>query len=200
MTTTPPTVSPEEVRAMLEYLVDAHDSGQLSRDDWVRAREIAFGPGRVSEDDEGDHCPECTSPFPTDVDMFGVWCPACNWAFEEPTQHIFRITAEAWVDGHRDQSVVFNAARWFNQAADDEILHLATDGWGFDYGADAVAEDSAAWVPELAAMFRLKDQLNSMRDSFASDPFGFECEVQNEEAVRWLRWKRPALLPLIGAE
>ena len=84
----------------------------------------------------------------------------------------------------------FEAAPWFEQASDVEILDLFGVGWGGDYEADAVAEyfegnDAYEWIAHVLEEVR------------ATKNLGFEVHVDPAHAVRWIRRYRPHLSPKV---
>ena len=87
-----------------------------------------------------------------------------------------RVTASAYDDEHYHEVPEFDCTPWFEQAADEDIVALADCGWGGDYPADQVAEyfEYNNHYPEIVALFQYKRS-------------GFECHVNETEAVAWLR-------------
>ena len=86
--------------------------------------------------------------------------------------------------------VAFDAEPWFVQATDDDILDLADIGWGGNYPADAVAhffEDSIHEIGDLMGYCQRKDGV------------GFECHVNEEDALKWLAASRPELFDRVKA-
>lgn len=103
---------------------------------------------------------------------------------EEPKDHI-----KAWA--HSDDHVFeaqFNAAPWFKQATDDDLLALAREGFGYDYKADEIARWESEDNPEVAAIFIYLEKLAGTRRSQ-----GFECRVDRTDAMAWIAKHRPAL-------
>lgn len=94
------------------------------------------------------------------------------------------IRAEVHSDDHAHVAS-FNALPWFEQASDDEIQELAGIDWGGDYAADAVAEFCEDTSDDVAAVFKHKGNQ------------GFECNVCEADAFRWLQKHRPALVPIL---
>ena len=93
------------------------------------------------------------------------------------------IHAEVHSDDYRHQ-VDFDALPWFEQATDEEIVALAACGWGGDYEADEVALFFEDKNPAIAVL------LDHCR---AADECGFECHVDEADALAWVRKHRPAL-------
>jgi hypothetical protein len=105
------------------------------------------------------------------------------------------IRAVAW-DDHHVYEVDFDAQRWFTQASDNEILALAAAGWGRAEAADRVALFFEA-EPPVSDVFTFVHAMNGRRDA----P-GFECDVDDEDAMDWLDVHRPELARKVrdGAE
>ena len=87
----------------------------------------------------------------------------------------------------------FDAAPWFEQATDEQIIALANCGWGGDYPADAVAEYQADHDDRLRRLF---DYL-AVRNKGTGEDVGFECSVAAGDADRWLSEHRPLVLALL---
>jgi hypothetical protein len=102
---------------------------------------------------------------------------------------------------HADDFVIevqFDAHAWFANADDEAILALDRCGWGGDYPADAVAEWYQGKLPEVDRLF---DHLARIRDDrFKKDCCGFECHVDADDALMWLRMRRPKLAQQIEKE
>jgi hypothetical protein len=97
------------------------------------------------------------------------------------------VRAECHSDDYAWQ-VPFDAAPWFAQATDGEILDLAACGWGGDYPADAVARFFEPLNAEIAGLFEYL-----WRQGGRQVGPGFECRVEAAYAVRWVRRHRPHL-------
>lgn len=97
------------------------------------------------------------------------------------------VQAETHSDDYRFE-INFDAEPWFQQASDEEIINLLACGFRGDYPADAVAlyfEDSNLLIRNmLAYCLSTKDLRQSV---------GFECVVDPEDAMRWVKTQRPAL-------
>ena len=98
------------------------------------------------------------------------------------------IKAQCWSDD-RCVEVDFDATEWFKQATTKEIIDLANCGWRGDYPSDAVAHYMAEHNKEVAEMFkyieiRNKSQIPDMMG-------GFECAVNEDDAMNWLTINRP---------
>jgi hypothetical protein len=107
------------------------------------------------------------------------------------------IRAEAHSDDHI-QEVEFDASPWFRQASDQEILDLAACDWGGDYPADGVAEFMSGQNPDLDALFGYLHSIHNLRSK--TDCCGFECHVNSDDAIAWLKQHRPALAALLDEE
>ena len=96
------------------------------------------------------------------------------------------IKAECYSDD-RCIEVEFDATAWFKAATDSMILALVKCGWCHDYAADAVAEYIETDNPKITEMFtyiRLRQRIETI---------GFECSVNEADAMEWLKTNRPAL-------
>lgn len=97
------------------------------------------------------------------------------------------IKATAWSD-NRAVEVAFNAEAYFTVAYDDEIMALAMIEWRGDVAADQVAlyyEDRDYRLANLFHYIATTD--------LPKDLSGFECAVDEESAMAWLRQHREDL-------
>lgn len=94
-----------------------------------------------------------------------------------------KIPAEVHTDDHHHESR-FDAEPWFKQATDEEIVELAKIGWRGDYAADLVAE----WTAD-----RNKEVRNVLKNTSPRDGVGFECSVDEDAAVAWLKKNKKEL-------
>lgn len=131
----------------------------------------------------------------TDAHMDGQWWTAPLHAVELPAPPINQgepISAEVHSDD-RVVEVAFDAAAWFAQAGDDDILGLAHEGYSYGHTSDAVAlffEDTTTKeVFEYVAILQR-----------ANRETGYGCSVDRAAAERWLADNRPALLAKITEE
>ena len=88
-------------------------------------------------------------------------------------------------DDDRIFEAEFDATSWFDQAEDDEILELARCGWGNDAPSDWVARfcrDTDRHVDEVLSHVGRERNV------------GFECSVNEEDALRWVAKNRPGLM------
>lgn len=97
------------------------------------------------------------------------------------------IPASAWTDSHVIE-VDFDASYWFAQAAEGEIRNLATCGWRGDYPADNVAHYESEHNLQVSKIF---DYIELVSTSYKS--MGFECSVDTEAAMAWLKIHKPEL-------
>jgi hypothetical protein len=102
-----------------------------------------------------------------------------------------RIKAEVHSDD-RAFEVSFNAIPWFQQADAEEVLDLAVHGWGGDYPADAVAQFMEDHVREVAELFRYLERIHDTPRGC-----GFECHVNEDSAMEWLKINRPDVAEFI---
>lgn len=94
------------------------------------------------------------------------------------------IDAEVHSDDH-NVKVQFDAVDWFRHAQELDLLKLNAANWGGDYVADAVAEHFNRDGYEVKKLF---DYLAIIKDDPAKkDMNGFECHVNGEHAMWWLR-------------
>lgn len=104
------------------------------------------------------------------------------------------ITAEAHTDCYTAE-VKFDAVRWFEQAADAEIIALSECGWGGDIPSDGVALSEEAHNAEVADFFTVHRVLRRKNPDI-----GFECYVSDAEARAWVAVNRPALVAQLGED
>lgn len=98
----------------------------------------------------------------------------------------FVIPAKCHSDTHHIQ-IDFDAVEYFSQCDFQDVVDLANCQWGGDYPADRVAE----WFKETTTK-TLFTYLDCIAESPAcEDMRGFECEVDDEAATKWLRENRP---------
>ena len=93
------------------------------------------------------------------------------------------VTAECHSDD-RVFEVTFDASSFFDKASDEEIVALMECGWGGDYPADNVAESVEESNESIRELFSYVRRVKDM---------GFECHVNEEEAIAYLKIKRPHL-------
>ncbi|HET6843525.1 MAG TPA: hypothetical protein VFK06_17870 [Candidatus Angelobacter sp.] len=93
---------------------------------------------------------------------------------------------------HTDDYVVeatFDAEQWFSQASDEEIVDLASCGWGGDYAADRVAEFIAGFHEQVSSVF-----IYLRIVAYKKDRPGYECFIDPAAAMTWIGEHRPHLL------
>lgn len=98
---------------------------------------------------------------------------------------------------HSDDHAIdltFDATPWFTRASKEEIQKLADCNWGGDYPADEVAVFMAHRNPDLANL------LSYVEVRHPIDGIGFECHVNPESAVAWLKENNPAFQPRLSIE
>lgn len=93
------------------------------------------------------------------------------------------IRAETHTDD-RTFEIDFDATPWFEQATPQEIVDLLNCDWGGGYAADAVAEFFNGTNQEITNMFHY---IYSLKGA----DVGFECHVDEDDAVAWLDQNRP---------
>lgn len=102
------------------------------------------------------------------------------------------IKAQVRDDEFRTSSK-FDATSWFEQASDDEILDLAKIDWGGNQAADAVAEfyegHHVGEPDTVDAVFKAVNVLDT----------GYECYIDEADALRWVQENRPQLMDKINA-
>lgn len=101
------------------------------------------------------------------------------------------VPAEVHTDDYQVE-VDFNAVPWLNQASEQEIIDLAECGWRGDYPADAVAQHSVKWYPQIDDVFSHK--------SGNEDLSGFEVVVDEGLAMAWLKENRNSVFKKIIGE
>jgi len=99
------------------------------------------------------------------------------------------IKANVHSDDHC-YDVVFEATAWFIDASDADIINLANCNWRGDYPADNVALFFEDYDPSIA---RLLEYCRDSQSGFA-EGVGFECYVDEDDALKWLEENRPWIL------
>jgi len=98
----------------------------------------------------------------------------------------FKVKAECHDDEHACE-VSFDVAPWLKKARVDQIAALARCEWGGDYPADQVALDMAKTVEDIKYMFKYIEARNKVN----KEHIGFECHVDEAQALAWLKAHRP---------
>jgi hypothetical protein len=112
----------------------------------------------------------------------------------------YTIAAEIHSD-NRLYEVRFEAVQWFKKASDQDILDIAEVDWGnkkTNWGCQSTAEIALSAKkknPEIAVLLEYTSQT---QDTWC--PQGYECTVDGDDAMAWLKVKRPALHARIEAE
>jgi hypothetical protein len=102
------------------------------------------------------------------------------------------ISAEAHSDD-RVFEVDFDATPWFATATDEQITELAACGWANDYPADAVVND----LIDHGIGETTDDLTHMMAYVTRKKDMGFECSVEEDEAMAWLDANKPELAATI---
>ena len=98
-----------------------------------------------------------------------------------------RIHAEIRSNDHHI-GVDFDAGAWFAQADDDAIFDLHESGWSGDNAADTVALFYERRDKSIGKIMALGHRTQGFSKSI-----GFVCSVNKENAMSWLKQKRPGL-------
>lgn len=150
-------------------------------------------------------CKNCSSP------MHGDYCSDDTCAYSEWPQRVpreellneptpvlrerhnvvprVRVWAKVHSDDHRMQAE-FDAVPWFAQASDDEIVALAKGGRHRNRMADEVAQHFRG-MPKIAALFAYIEN---------QDDCGYECTIEADGAMNWLKQHRPELWKRIDSQ
>ena len=133
----------------------------------------------------GEFKPHVTDEKMTFVEDRGEDLPVYPTAPETSSPTV-AIQAEAHSD---DQAVriKFDALAWFRESSAENILALANCGWGGDYPADAVVLHTQDGEQEK----RLFSYLT------IHPKMGFECHVNEDNAMAWLADNRPEVHDLL---
>jgi hypothetical protein len=99
----------------------------------------------------------------------------------------FIIPAETYSDDHL-YGCHFDAVEWFEAASDEEIKALARIDWGGNRESDEIAYWYEYRIDEIQLMFDYCSRTHRRRQ-----PIGFECHVDEDKALLWLREHRPVL-------
>lgn len=108
-------------------------------------------------------------------------------------------TPEVMATGHSDDwahEVTFDATAWFEQASDQELRALHEIGYRGDCAADAVLLFFEDGIPEVAGLLEYCRRSQTR----GREGVGFECEVDEAEALRWLAVRRPGVLQEIRTD
>jgi hypothetical protein len=110
-----------------------------------------------------------------------------------PTDVTRAILAEAHSDD-RIVEVTFDASGYFAIAPAEAICKLARNDWGRCYEADAVAQHFAQYNEGLSRLF---EYLEILKRYPRRTDVGFECTVDPDSAISWLKTMRPDVLAQI---
>ena len=95
------------------------------------------------------------------------------------------IKAEVHSDD-RQRQAEFDATPWFEQAQDIDIIQLADSDFRNDYPADYVAQFVSVTNKDVEAV------LSYVEDAYAATgKVGFECSINLDDAMAWLKEHRP---------
>ncbi|WP_341744656.1 hypothetical protein [Azonexus hydrophilus] len=108
-------------------------------------------------------------------------CPQCG-ALCYPTEVSNAMISATAHDDDYCYEVEFNAAPWFAQASEAEIIELHETGWMNDQPADEVARFCSSTHDGLKQMFAYAELAHT-----GDHPCGFECSVDKDEALAWLK-------------
>jgi hypothetical protein len=109
-----------------------------------------------------------------------------------------RVRAEVHSDDRRAE-LDFDAGPWLLKASDEEILDLAAIRWGGDEAADRVAMEMRQYDEDIEAVFTYVERANEVKSMF-SDSMGFEVDIEESDALRFLRAFRYPVFVRIALE
>jgi len=115
----------------------------------------------------------------------------------DKTPVLGEVEANTYSDD-RGVEVNFNAVEYLAQASDGDLRDLAAQEWCESSEADAVAEHMAELNSEVRAVFDYINIVN--RTKYGNDVIGFECHVDAQSAMSWLRKYRNNTWKLILAD
>lgn len=102
------------------------------------------------------------------------------------------VTAEIHDDTHT-LSVPFNAAPYFEQLSDRELVEFINTAPSADEDTDAIALHLEDLLPDVGAFFRMKAEVQP----FSGETNGFEVTYEMADVIRLARDTRPDLRPII---
>jgi hypothetical protein len=141
-----------------------------------------LGEGRTLS--PGDTCHPDVRPY-AEKFVDKMFADYLNLAEQKPKTEPY-IRAEVHSDDHQYMAN-FDARPWFEQASDGDIELLVDIDFGGDYAADAVAEFCQSHDQDVAAVFEFKEEQ------------GFECNVSDADACRWIKVNRPQLFQKLAS-
>lgn len=109
----------------------------------------------------------------------GVDLDSLAWRYG--TIRRMRVSAQVRTDDHA-VTAAFDAAPWFKRASAEAILALANIDWGGNYAADDVALYFSSRDERVGQVF---DYCAIMKNT--AHQVGFECYVDEGEAMAWLK-------------
>jgi hypothetical protein len=107
----------------------------------------------------------------------------------------FAIPAEAHSDDYVIQAK-FDALRYFQEATAEEIVALARCEFGGDYPADEVADFLSEDFEGLGDLFKYLD----LKPTSYGNAVGFECHIEQDKALAWLKVHRPEIYDCLVRE
>ncbi|MBK4737893.1 hypothetical protein [Noviherbaspirillum pedocola] len=151
----------------------------------------------------GAECARCGSHMEGDYCSDEI-CPYSEWPQRVPLQELeaeradglrkrygvlprVRVYAEVHDDSHFKKEE-FDAAPWFAQATEEQIINLHGIGWKGDEPSDVVAEFFEKSNRGIADLFAFCRATHTTRNHV-----GFECSVDEDSAMDWLKLHRPGL-------
>lgn len=150
-------------------------------------------------------CRKCGSKLHADSLCPDLTCPYSDWPQNVSLDDMHALDADAIcakyglirAEAHSDDRVIeaaFEAHSWFITASNADILELVAEEWGSCEVADAVALHHET-SPKLRLLFDYIHSKNAV-----SREIGFECSVNGDDAMAWLRCARPGLWARILCE
>lgn len=143
-------------------------------------------------------CQKCGSKLHSDGLCCDLTCPYSDWPQSVSLEDMHTLDADALcvkyglirAEAHSDDHVIeapFEAHAWFVTASDADVLELVSEEWGYCEVADSVALDHETG-PRLSLLFEYIHSKNAIQREI-----GFECSVNEDDAMAWLRRERAGL-------
>lgn len=143
-------------------------------------------------------CEKCGSKLHSDGLCPDLTCPYSDWPQCVSLDDMHALDADALcakyglirAEAHSDDRVIeatFEAHAWFIGASVEDILALAAEEWGTCEVADGVALHHETG-PRLTLLFDYIHSKNAIQRDV-----GFECNVNSDDAMAWLRHQRPGV-------
>jgi hypothetical protein len=98
----------------------------------------------------------------------------------------------------REATATFDAAPWFEQATEDDILNLAREEYKYEATSDRVAEFMAARLGEVKEVMDYVGERNTRLKADGKEEEGFGCAVTEDDVLEWVEANRPYLLPKLA--